>query len=159
MTQPGTDILPLLNRVKAKGEAAGVFGGCEVRGNRLVCRAANSAAPASYRVELDGGRVWVSLVMADRWLSESIESHLVDHGDRLEDLLEEELAELDYHGPKVTFEHYRSEDRLFTFRTPAPVALEKAGTEEAAEVTAKLLLGYEACFRQLGDMDAGEDGE
>jgi hypothetical protein len=80
----------------------------------------------------------------------------VEHGDKLEDLLEEELVELGYHGPRVSFEHYRSEDRLFTFRTPVPGPLERAASEEAAEQTAKLLLGYEACFRNLGDMDAGE---
>lgn len=161
MASAGTDILPLLHDVKARAQAAGVFGPCEIRGQTLVCRAKNAAAPASYRLGIDGvetgrGRLYLSLVMADRWLSESIESQLVDHGDHLEDLIEEELAELDYHGPKLSFEHFRSEDMLFTFRSPIPGP---TSGQEGAENVLKLLLGYEACFRNLGDMDAGESAE
>jgi hypothetical protein len=152
-----TDILPVLHRVKAAAEAAGVFGPCEIRGAMLVCRARNAAAPASYRVEGAGGKVWIALVMADRWLSESIESALVDHGDHLEDLIAEELAELDYHGPALSFEHFRSDDKLFTFRSPVP--LDGLSPDASAERIATLLLGYEACFRNLGDMDAGPAAE
>jgi hypothetical protein len=151
MATAGTDML--LHELRARAEAAGVFGPCEVRGQMLICRAKNSAAPASYRVFPENGRLWISLVMADRWLSESIESSLVDHGDHLEDLITEELAELDYHGPPLTFEHFRSEDKLFTFRSPLP---EPTSGPAGIESVTKLLLGYEACFRNLGDMDAGE---
>ncbi len=163
MASAGTDILPLLQDIKARAEAAGVFGPCEIRGQILICRAKNSAAPASYRLGAEGGaegaadgRLYVSLVMADRWLSESIESQLVDHGDHLEDLIAEELAELDYHGPQPTFEHFRSDDMLFTFRSPIPGP---TGGRENVENILKLLLGYEACFRNLGDMDAGGTAE
>lgn len=156
MASAGTDILPLLREVKARAEAAGVFGPCEIRADVLVCRARNSAAPASYRLGMEGGRLWLALVMADRWLSESIESQLVDHGDHLEDLIAEELAELDYRGPAILFEHFRSDDMLFTFRSPVPGPTSgPAGVENVL----KLLLGYEACFRNLGDMDAGESAE
>jgi hypothetical protein len=156
MAIAGTDILPLLDQVRARADTSGVFGPTDIRDGMLICRAKNAAAPASYRVFAENGRVWISLVMADRWLSESIESSLVDHGDHLEDLIEEELAELGYHGPRLTFEHFRSDDKLFTFRTPVPGP---TGGPAGVENVTKLLLGYEACFRNLGDMDAGESEE
>jgi hypothetical protein len=169
MTAPPMPLAAFLDRVRERVEEAGVFGPAEVREGRLVCHAKASAAPASYRLDLDGGRLWVSLVMADRWLSESIESDLVEHGDRLEDLLEEELVELGWdpregqpgaaHGGPVRFEHFRSDDMLFTFRSPLPVSPEQAGSERAAETCAVWLLAYEACFRNLGDMNDSGSGE
>lgn len=151
-----------LHEVGLKAGSAGVFGPVKVEGERLSARAAASAAPAAYRLELAGGRLWVSLVTADRWLSESIETDLLHTGDKLSDLIEEELAELDC-PTKVTFEHYRSDDRLFTFRTPVPVdpaELEKTGPRQSAlELCTTFLLAYEACFRNLGDMNAGEGGD
>jgi hypothetical protein len=148
-----------LTRVADRARAAGsdgrpAFGGVEVRDGMLVCRARASAAPASYRLQLDQGRLWVSLVMADRWLSESIESDLVEHGDKLEDLLEEELVELGVHpDPPPRFEHFRSDALLFTFRSPLPVSPDRAGTDFAVATCATWLLAYEACFRNLGDMN------
>jgi hypothetical protein len=130
---------------------------------RLVCTASASAAPAAYRVELgEDGRVWVSLVTADRWLSQSIEADLVHTGDKLEDLREEELTDLAIAIPaaaggvsRPVFEHFRSQDRLFTFRSPVP--LKGIDAPAAADVAALWLLGYEATFRRLGDMEAGEE--
>jgi hypothetical protein len=158
---PHPALEPLLGRVKARAEAAGVFGPVLLRDNRLICQARASAAPASYRLESDRGRIWVSLVMADRWLSESIESDLVHTGDKLEDLLEEELAEL-AHGSsnptaRPTFEHYRSDDLLFTFRSPLPIELGSADVDQAADTASLWLLAYEATFRNLGDMEADEE--
>jgi hypothetical protein len=148
----------LLDAVKAGAHAAKVFGKCEVRDGMLVCRAANSAAPASYRLFADKGTLYLAMVTADRWLSESIESDLVEYGDHLEELLEEELVELGYSAGTLSFEHYRSDDLLFTFRSPLPV---RVGDEsaEAVKTLTTLLIGYEQCFRRLGDMDAGMDSE
>lgn len=142
----------MLSGVRAEAERAGVFGEVSVRGGMLVCLAKGPEAPASYRVFGDGGRVWVSLVMADRWLSESIESDLMHTGDKIEDLVAEELAELGEASAEVRVEHFRSDDLLFTFRTPisASVAGSVAGV-------ARWLLAYEACFRRLGDM--GGEGD
>jgi len=145
-----SSIQTLLAKVREIAERAGVFGGCEVRDGVLVCRAANSAAPASYRVFESQGKMWVSLMMSDRWLSQSIEADLVHTGDKLEELLEEELAELGHTGGSLGFEHFRSEDLLFTFRSPLPA---EVGAE--ASRVATCLLAYEQCFRRLGDMDAG----
>ncbi len=155
-------ISKFLHELAGKATAAGVFGPVKVEGERLSARAAASAAPAAYRVERADGKLWVALVTADRWLSESIETDLLHTGDKLNELIEEELAELDC-PRKVTFEHFRSDDRLFTFRTPLPIepgALEKPAERQAAlDLCATFLLAYEACFRNLGDMNAGEDEE
>lgn len=164
MAMTTTSIEPLLRAVKQQAESAGVFAGCEIRDGQLVCKAANSAAPSSYRIGVDGGTVYVSLVMADRWLSESIESDLVEFGDKLEELIEDELVELGAPVRTLAFEHFRSKDLLFTFRSPLPIRLEDAaggpGLAEASRVAGLCLLAYEQCFRRLGDMDAGgEDAD
>ncbi|MEM9066239.1 MAG: hypothetical protein AAGB51_12200 [Planctomycetota bacterium] len=149
-------LAPELARLAEAANAAGVFASAEVKDGRLECAADGSAEPAFYRVEADGGKVYVSLVMEDRWQSESIEAELVHTGDKLDELIEEEMAELGYTGEPLPFEHYRSSDMLFTFRTAIPAEPGDASFHELARQT---LLGYEACFRQLGDMDesAGDD--
>jgi hypothetical protein len=146
---PGPSVGAVLKRVAARAEEAGVFGSVEERDGRLVCTAKASAAPASFRLGLDGGKLWVSLVTADRWLSQSIEADLVHTGDKMTDLLEEEFAELGRPGERPPVEHFRSDDLLFTFRSAVPTS--------DAETAALYLLAYEACFRRLGDMEAGDD--
>jgi hypothetical protein len=151
MTQT-TPIQALLEGVRGVAAASGAFGPAALKDGRLVCQARASAAPASYRVAPEGDRIYVSLVMADRWLSESIESDLMHTGDKMEDLLEEELVEAGAPVTRLHIEHFRSDDLLFTFRSPLPAA-------SSAECVAKCLLAYEACFRNLGDMNAGEEQE
>jgi len=89
----------------------------------------------------------VSLVTPSRWLSESIESDLVEHGDDLGELVEDELVELGYEGQGLppTFQHYRSPDLLYTFRTPIPAP--------GAETATTWMRAYEQAFRRLGDME------
>lgn len=151
----GSGLLALVCR---EAESSGRFHSVFVRNERLECEAEGSAAPAHYRVVIEAGRPWVSLVMADRWQSESIETDLLHSGDTLEELLEEELAELG-ESPAVArgieYQHFRSDDKLFTFRTPVPVA--GLGAAEAAARVSRWLLAYEACFRGLGDMSGAED--
>lgn len=154
MTETTTQMQTLVEKLKREAEAAGVFAQTRAAEGRLECRADGPEPDAFYRVELDGGKVWVSLVMKDRWLSESIEADLMHTGDKLEELLEEELVELGYNGPTPTYEHFRSEAMEFTFRTALPVGLDDASATETART---FLLGYEATFRQLGDM--GGEGE
>lgn len=146
----------LMNTLRIAAEEAGVFESVCIEPGQLVCQADGSAEPAEYRVDVQDGKVWVSLVTDNRWLSESIESELMHTGDKLDELLEEEMADLGYEGPMLPFEHFRSVDKLFTFRTPV--------CDEAPEYTSKqgdlarlTLLGYEACFRQLGDMSESEE--
>jgi hypothetical protein len=133
---------------------AGVFGPVSVRDGQVICHAAASAAPASYRLFVENGTPWVSLVMADRWLSESIETDLLHTGDKVADLVEEELVELGLPPQQLKVEHFRSDDLLFTFRSPLPV---DPASPEGPGLAAKYLLAYEACFRNLGDMNAGPE--
>lgn len=159
MTESPATPAATLQAVAALARKADVFASCEVQGHRLACAARGSAAPAEYRLDESEGAWWVSLVTADRWLSESIETDLLHTGDKLDELIDEELAELGYAGPGCTFQHYRSDDKLFTFRTAVPVspgACEVGGTR-AADVCAFFLLAYEACFRGLGDMQGDGD--
>lgn len=142
-----SDLLPGVHSLAAE---AAVFGEISVGPDRLEAAAAGSAAPAFYRVDVGGGEVWVSLVTADRWLSESIEADLMHSGDKLEELIEEELVDQGEEAGRVSFEHFRSDDMLFTFRSKVP------GPGEAGRV-ARYLLAYEACFRNLGDMSEGEE--
>jgi hypothetical protein len=141
-----------LQSLAERANAAGVFGPVSIRDGILVCRAKASAAPASYRVLDDAGRVWVSLVMSDRWLSESIESQLVETGDKIESLVREELIDLgEADPPTIHCEHFRSDDLLFTFRS----AVGSLESMPSAERVGTFLLAFEAAFRNLGDMNAG----
>lgn len=164
MPQPGSTsnsappgFATLLANLRQRAEEAGVFASCQIINNRLDCLADGSAEEAYYRVRWEGGRAWVALEMADRWQSESIEAELVHTGDKLEELLEEEMVDLGYEGPTPTFEHFRSDDMLFTFRSPLSIPDDALGSEVSAKAAAHLLLGYEACFRQLGDMGSQND--
>ncbi len=150
-----------LAQAEALANRAGVFGPIGRRDGMLVCQAKGSAAPASYRVLWDRDRLYVALVMADRWLSESIETDLLHTGDKVEDLVRDELMEL---VPGITLaslsplacEHFRSSDLLFTFRTPVPDHLGPM-KGPPGDIAGTLLLGYEAAFRHLGDMSGGDD--
>lgn len=146
-----------LKALADRARAAGVFGPVSIRDGMLVCHAKASAAPASYRVLEDKGQVWVALVMADRWLSESIESQLVENGDKVETLVREEMIDLgEASPPTIACEHFRSDDLLFTFRTPVQRVSTGSSLVDVSRA-ALFLLAYEAAFRQLGDMNEGGD--
>ncbi len=149
----------LLKHVADRAAGAGVFANVATSSTRVECAARGSSAPAWFRLDARGNDLWVSLVTPDRYLSQSIELDLVHTGDKLEDLLEEELVDLGFEAmgcgaPTLRFEHFRSEDKLFTFRSKLPV---DPASPKAGEVAAICLLAYEACFRRLGDMAAGDD--
>ena len=146
----------LLNNLAKSAGEAGVFAAVRVEDGRLVCDADGAAEPAFYRVFFEGDTAWVSLVTKDRWLSESVEADLMHSGDKLEELIEEEMVDLGYDGPPPTYEHFRSEDLEFTFRTPVRGSASEIDGD-FADRARQTLLGYEACFRQLGDMEESED--
>ena len=146
----------LIAMLRNAADEAGVFESLETEAGALGCHADGSAEPAEYRVVAEDGKLWVALVTADRWLSESIESELMHTGDKLEELLEEEMVDLGYEGPMPTYEHFRSPEKLFTFRTAVCDASGDYATDQA-ERARLTLLGYEACFRQLGDMSESEE--
>lgn len=148
----GVQSAELLDAVQSRARDAGVFGDdIRIENGMLICPAQNPAAPADYRVSVDdSGAPWVELVTADRWLSESVETDLVHTGDKLNELIDEELADLGWEGGASTFEHFRSDELLFTFRSRVP--------DRSPEAVTTWLLAYEQCFRQLGDIDdSGED--
>jgi hypothetical protein len=138
-----------------RARESGVFGAATVTPGMLACSALR--APAFYRLFAEGGRLWVALVTPDRWLSQSVEQDLVHTGDKLEDLLEEELVDLGLAGLRLAFEHFRSEDKLFTFRSPLPREWHALPPAELGNKAAMCLLAYEACFRRLGDIDGGDE--
>jgi hypothetical protein len=142
----------LFEHVAARAREAGVFASVKVEGSRLACTA-KEVEVAEYRLDWDSqGVLWVSLVTPDRWISGSIEGDLVNTGDKMDELVTDELVELGCDEPVKAVEHFRSEDMLFTFRSPVPVQGDAA---QDAATAAAFLLAYEACFAQLGDM-AGE---
>lgn len=147
----------LLSQVAQRMRGREQFGEISVSGHRLSAPAVGSGAPAEYRLELVGDVLWVSLVTADRWLSQSIEQDLVHTGDKLADLIHEELVELGHAGGPVPCEHFRDDEKLFTFRSRVPVRPEAFGESGAAEICTRFLRAYEACFRRLGDMEEKPD--
>lgn len=151
--------LPLLNAVAEKARSSGVFGSVRVDGDMLRCDALASAEPAEYRLFWESGKLWVALVTEHRWLSQSIEQDLVHTGDKIEDLLEEELVDLGWEKTRLTYEHFRDPNKLYTFRSPVPVDLAKLDAQDVISKVAIALLAYEQAFRPLGDMEADEDEE
>lgn len=152
----------LLEALLPRAVAANVFGSVSIvnnprRGVMLRCQALASAEPAEFRVFLDEGKVWIALITEARWLSQSIEADLVHTGDKIEDLLEEELIDQGWEGVRLGYQHFRDEDKLFTFRSALPFALEACDSPEAIDKSARALLAYEAAFRPLGDMEADDE--
>ena len=117
----------------------------------LRCDAMHVEEDCYYAATTDAdGSVWVGWYTPDRWLSESVEADLVHTGDKIDELLEEELADLGFAGT-LAIEHFRNDDKVFVFRSKLP----PQATHTDALVTA--LLAYQACFVELGDMGPGED--
>jgi len=149
-----------LERIADQARDANVFEHISVRDEEMVCAARDVESDANYRVDLDHGQdcVWVGLYTPDRWLSESIEGDLMFRGDKLEELLEDELAEQGHDGPPPEIEHFRDDAMRYVFRSAVdrPPGQSMDGMETARSV-ARLLLAYEATFRQLGDMSPTDE--
>ena len=159
--QAGQDVAGVLRVVAERAKSMPVFGSITVGPDRVECEATGAAQPAAYRVEFISGSLYVSLVMADRWQSHSIEADLLNTGDKVEELVSDELVELGYQertpgDSQAACEHFRSPEKLFTFRSKVPCDVTKL---EAGATAAVWLAAYEAAFRRLGDMDAGGDEE
>lgn len=146
-----------LNGVRLNAERAGVFSEVKLDRGMLACMARDSAEEAWYRVEPAAHGGWVvSLVTPNRWLSESIEADLMHYGDPIEELIEEELAELGWAGDPLPVKHFRSDDMLYTFVSPLPIAAVRSD-EDAINAATTCLLAYEAAFRELGDMSGSNE--
>lgn len=156
MAAAETQFSEAIEHARTKAEEAGVFLSVKLEGGDLVCQALGSAEEAFYRLQPRSEGLFVVLDMKDRWQSESIESDLMHSGDSLEELFDEELAELGYEGDTPTYQHFRNDEMRFVFQSPVPI--DGRSADEAGVIASQYLLGYEACFRQLGDMDE-DDGE
>lgn len=135
------------------------FESIEPRGQALWCRAKHVDSQTYYRVTKDpqGKKFWVGLYSPDRWLSESIEADLMHAGDHIEELLEEELFELGIK-TQLPVEHFRDDNKQYVFRSPVTLPGDPAKHQDAdADWLAKVLLAYEATFRQLGNMKPSEE--
>ncbi len=154
--QMDSSINQFLRAIEAKVSIHNVFGEIHVDDSRLKCAARHAGAQAWYCLEHEDEQWFVSLVTADRWLSESIETDLLHLGDPIDELVDEELEDLDYEGSPLTVKHYRSENMLYTFRSVLPI--QDLSSENARDVATSCLLAYEAAFRELGDMMMKNDG-
>lgn len=152
------DASNFLAQVRRAAASADVFSSIEANDREVRCAAKSSAADAWYSIAREGNVWMVRLATPDRWLSESIEADLMHYGDPIEELIEEELVELGHDpardGAMPQVKHFRNDARMYTFENALALP---SSTEEAAAVAARWLLGYEAAFRRLGDMEASDD--
>jgi len=140
--------------------AAGVFKKVRRTDDGLVCWAKHVDAEAMYKVHVNQPEhdvIYVGLYTPDRWLSESIEADALHQGEKFEELIEEELADLGGEETGLKVEHFRDDEKVFVFRTALPVASQKVIDKELTfDRVTKMLLAYQAAFVELGDM-APED--
>jgi len=157
----------LTQAVAERAKRAEVFEAVDCQDKVLACKARDVESEAFYKVSLEGSDgsgepgepgVWVGLYTADRWLSESIEADLLHSGDKMEDLLEEELVELGHDEGGLGIEHFRDDAKVYVFRSKLqPKPGETIADPGMIDLTLKVLLAYEACFRQLGDMSETDE--
>lgn len=146
-------VADLLNAIAGQIRTAQVFGPIEITGWTLLAKALPAEVNAQYYLELATPHtVNLGLRSPDRWVSESIEADLVHTGDSLDELLEDELVDLGC-DLQLKVEHFRDEAKLYTFRSQVSW---QEGVNPAGLLT-KVLLAYEATFRQLGDLKPEEN--
>ncbi len=144
-----------LRSIADHASTLGIFGEISLHQDRLDCRAKDADVPAFFRIDLQKGVACVSLVTPDRWLSQSIEQDLVHTGDNMSDLLDEELADLGYSSPAPAIEHFRSDDKLYTFVSRLGFGPDQAAARK--DDLLRVLLAYHAVFSPLGDMEGGDE--
>lgn len=157
--QSRAHVLRMLRAVAERARGAGVFGAVTLEETppRLVCAAPASPERAEFRVEDHGGTLYVSLVTPARYLSQSIEQDLVHQGDKIEELLADELIDQESAILSLRVEHFRDAEKLFTFRSALPLGADDLSGPDAGEAVARVLLAYAACFLPLGDLSAGAE--
>ncbi len=142
-----------LQSIHADPSCAARFASARLSGDALQCDAKDAAAPASYTLQVTPAGWRIALSTPDRWLSESIESQLVESRESLEELFEEELKDLDWPGTPPAVRHFRDESKHYVFECTLPRMPDTAA--EFGRVRTHWL-AFESTFRQLGDM-AGSD--
>jgi len=156
----GIGLENLLKEVRLRAIESGCFESVALENSCLTCKALHSAEPAEYRICIEDNKLCISLVTPNRWLSESIESDLVEHGDDIVDLIDEEVRSHNYKGPQLAVLHFRSPDKFFTFRSPLPIPVHHPADVKAdpanIETTFTVLMTYQNVFSELGDMQVAE---
>ncbi len=152
----GVGLDTLLKEVRIRADASGVFGPTSMINGWLSCPAKFSAEPAEYRLGVAEGVFWIALVTRDRWLSESIESDLVDNGDDAADLIDEEARSRGFAGEALEVSHFRDDQKWYTFRSPVPITVHPDGDVKATPANIDtafiILMTYQDVFSELGDM-------
>ena len=152
-----------LQQIAQRVRDSGLFGEVTIAPTppMLSAAAASSADPAEYRITVEEGKVWVSLVTAARYLSQSIEQTLVHSGDKAGDLLRDGLIDVGllsaHSDPLPIVEHFRSQppEKLYTFRPPPALAAADLAQADGQMAAVKTLLAYRETVDELGGM-AGE---
>lgn len=135
-------------------EESGAFAKVQRTDAGLRCDALHVEEECYYAAALlDDGNVWVGWYSPDRWISGSIEGDLVHTGDKIDELLEEELVDQGL-AISIPLEHYRNDDKLFVFQGKIDLPSEAAA---ASDTLVKVLLAFQACFVELGDMSPPEE--
>ena len=112
---------------------------------------------AAFRIAYEDGKLWAAWVSPDRYLSQSIEADVKWTGDDIDELIDEEVEAQGWTGHRIgRFQHFRSEDRLYTFRSELPINPASANASTAKDAL-PFLLAYQAAFRNLGDMKPDDD--
>ncbi len=147
------DAQPFIESIRTDAQCAERFAQIRRDGARLTCTAKDAAAPAQYTLEALATGWRIALSTGDRWLSESIESQLVESRDSLEDLFEEELKDLDCTGAAPKVRHFRDEEKQYVFECTLAAADE---TASSLALVRTYFLAFESTFRQLGDMSGAD---
>ena len=140
----------ILTTVRDRAQSSGRFAAVTLDGTTLRCRA--KGADACYVVDREGEGWAVSLLTADRWLSESIEGDMLEGRDSAEELVDDELVEVGFPNRCGKVKHFRDDAKTYVFRAEVPLA----GMADAGDAVATFLLAFEAAFGQLGDMPGGD---
>ncbi len=147
------ELASVFSAVAERARLSEKFAGVTATAEGVECRALPAPEEAAFRVRVENQKLYVSWVTPDRYMSQSVEADLMWTGDDLGELIAEELADLGWSEPPLgNVEHFRSEDKLFTFRSEIPPTAAKS-----ADSLLQALLAYEAAFSNLGDMKPEED--
>lgn len=147
------ELAVVFDAVAQRARHSAKFADVRVNPQGVECSALPAPDDAAFHIRVEGTGLYASWVSPDRYMSQSIEADLMWTGDDLGELIAEELADLGWTGPALgPIEHFRSEDKLFTFRSLIPDS-----QATSPDALLQVLLAFEAAFGQLGDMKPEED--
>lgn len=130
----------------------------EVAREHGIVRCTDPIQPdAEFRIAHEEGKLWVMWASRDRYLSQSIEAEVKWTGDDIDELIAEEVESHGWTGGKLgPFQHFRSPEKFYVFRSELPIDPSRSSSADAQDALL-FLKAYQAAFRNLGDMKAEED--